>query len=96
MGILGSREREGEIKHKNGPNEGSKGLGFREDEKGTPFKGIKTNFKCETCILAKSQKHSYSCSLNKAISPFMLIHSDVWGPTPETGIHGLHMKQEGN
>ena len=47
--------------------------------------GFKSNFKCETCILEKSKKHSYSSSLNKAVFPFILIHSDVWGPVPETG-----------
>ncbi|XP_057517829.1 uncharacterized mitochondrial protein AtMg00300-like [Amaranthus tricolor] len=46
------------------------------------FIGLKTDFKCETCIRAKSHKHSYSTSLNRADLPFMLIHSDVWGPAP--------------
>lgn len=41
-----------------------------------------TKFKCEDCILAKSHRVSYSISLNKCEIPFMLIHSDVWGPTP--------------
>ncbi|XP_057522436.1 uncharacterized protein LOC130802433 [Amaranthus tricolor] len=46
------------------------------------FVGLKPAFKCETCILAKSHKHSYSNSLNKVDVPFMLVHSDVWGPAP--------------
>ena len=41
------------------------------------FVGLKTEFKCETCILAKSHKHSYSNSLNKVDMPFMLVYSDV-------------------
>ena len=39
--------------------------------------GFRLNYKCETCILAKSQKHSCSSSLNKTDLPFMLIHSDL-------------------
>ena len=39
-GVFGSREREGEDKPKNGPNEASENLGFGEDERGSPFKGI--------------------------------------------------------
>ena len=53
------------------------------------FVGLKTEFKCETCILAKSHKHSYSNSLNKGDMPFMLVHSDVWGPAPVVGLHGF-------
>lgn len=40
------------------------------------------DFKCDTCIKAKSQRVSYSVSLNKTNTPFALIHSDVWGPSP--------------
>ena len=53
------------------------------------FVGMKSEFKCETCILAKSHKHSYSNSLNKADMPFMLVHSDVWSPAPVVGLHGF-------
>ena len=31
-------------------------------------------FKCDTCILAKSHRVSYSTSLNKSDIPFTLIH----------------------
>ena len=41
-------------------------------------------FKYDTCIKAKSQRVSYSVSLNKTNTPFALIHSDVWGPSPIT------------
>ena len=34
-------------------------------------------FKCKTCILAKSHRASFSVSDSKAILPFDLIHSDV-------------------
>ena len=46
------------------------------------------DFKCETCILAKSHKNSYPSSINKTKFSFLLIHSDVWGPTPVVGLHG--------
>jgi hypothetical protein len=39
------------------------------------------DFKCDTCIKAKSQRVSYPVSLNKTNTPFALIHSDVWGPS---------------
>ena len=38
---------------------------------------LNLDFKCETCILAKSHKHSYPSSLNKSSLPFMIVHSDV-------------------
>ena len=44
------------------------------------------DFKCETCILAKSHCASFSTSLNKSDNLFTLIHSDVWEPSPMTTI----------
>ncbi|KAJ0042666.1 hypothetical protein Pint_18588 [Pistacia integerrima] len=41
-----------------------------------------SNFRCETCILAKSHRVSYPISLKKCETLFTLIHSDVWGPAP--------------
>ena len=38
---------------------------------------------CEACVLAKSHKQSYSPSHSHSSEPFVLIHSDVWGPAPE-------------
>ena len=43
-----------------------------------------SDFKCETCILAKSHRVSFPISLNKSDTPFALVHSDVWGPSPIT------------
>ena len=40
------------------------------------------DFRCETCILAKSHRVPYPISLKKCETPFTLIHSDVWGPAP--------------
>lgn len=39
--------------------------------------GSKIQFNGEACILAKSHRHSYSTSINRAKTPFVLIHSDV-------------------
>jgi hypothetical protein len=47
------------------------------------------DFKCETCIMAKSHKASYPLSLNKSMVPFDLIHSDVWGPAPVSTASGI-------
>ena len=46
------------------------------------------NFKCDTCILAKSHRASYPLSMNKSMIPFDLIHSDVWGPSLVTTSSG--------
>lgn len=47
------------------------------------------DFQCETCILAKSHRASFPLSLNKKDTPFALIHSDVWGPSPITTVSGF-------
>ena len=55
----------------------------------TLFIGINESvLRCETCVLAKSHRATYSPSFsNKSIIPFELIHSDVWGPSREpTGL----------
>ena len=46
------------------------------------------NFKCDTCILAKSHRVSYPLSMNKSMISFDLIHYDVWGPSPVTTSSG--------
>ena len=48
-----------------------------------------SGFKCDTCILVKSHRVSYSTSLNKSDIPFALIHSDVWGGSPITTSSGI-------
>ncbi|RVW89802.1 Retrovirus-related Pol polyprotein from transposon TNT 1-94 [Vitis vinifera] len=47
------------------------------------------DFQCETCILAKSHRASFPLHLNKKDTPFALIHSDVWGPSPITTVNGF-------
>ena len=48
------------------------------------------NFKCDTCILAKSHRAFHPLSMNKSVIPFDLIHYDVWGPSPITTSSGHH------
>jgi transposase InsO family protein len=53
------------------------------------FSGLdSSNLTCETCIKAKNHRVSYPTSSNKRATPFDLIHSDVWGPSPVTSICG--------
>ncbi|KAJ0666336.1 putative RNA-directed DNA polymerase [Helianthus annuus] len=40
---------------------------------------------CETCFLAKSHRHTFKPNNTKVDSPFLLIHSDVWGPAKVVG-----------
>ncbi|KAI5350197.1 hypothetical protein L3X38_003088 [Prunus dulcis] len=54
------------------------------------FSGFKDpDFTCDTCILAKSHRVPYPLSTNKYTTPFMLIHSDLWGPSPITAPSGV-------
>lgn len=48
-----------------------------------------SDFRCETCIQAKSHRVPYPIRLNKCETPFVLIHSDVWGPAPITSSSGI-------
>lgn len=43
-----------------------------------------SSFNCESCVLAKSHKHSYLSSTSHNREPFALIHTDVWGPSPNS------------
>ncbi|KAK1418160.1 hypothetical protein QVD17_27299 [Tagetes erecta] len=40
---------------------------------------------CETCVLAKSHRHTYKPNNTRVNVPFSLIHSDVWGPAEVIG-----------
>ncbi|KAJ0927704.1 putative RNA-directed DNA polymerase [Helianthus annuus] len=40
---------------------------------------------CETCVLAKSHRHTYKPNNTRVDLPFSLIHSDVWGPAEVIG-----------
>ena len=47
-----------------------------------------SSFQCEVCELAKSHRASFPLTLNKSLVPFMIIHSDVWGPSKVTTLGG--------
>ena len=41
-----------------------------------------SDFIFDTCMLVKSHRVPFPISLNKSDIPFVLIHFDVWGPSP--------------
>lgn len=43
---------------------------------------------CEACQFGKSKKLPFSKSLSHASSPFELVHTDLWGPSPLQSVHG--------
>ena len=49
-----------------------------------------SDFKCDICELAKSHLVPFPISMNKSPAPFMVIHSDVWGPANTSSLSGAH------
>ncbi|RVW83369.1 Retrovirus-related Pol polyprotein from transposon TNT 1-94 [Vitis vinifera] len=49
-----------------------------------------SGFRCDICELAKSHRVSFPLILNKSPFPFMVIHSDVWGPSKVPTLSGSH------
>ena len=47
-----------------------------------------SSFRCDVCELAKRYRALFPLSLNKSPVPFMVIHSDVWGPSKVTTFGG--------
>ncbi|KAJ9697399.1 hypothetical protein PVL29_009289 [Vitis rotundifolia] len=47
-----------------------------------------SGFRCDICELAKSHHASFPLILNKSPSPFMVMHSDVWGPSKVPTLSG--------
>ena len=47
-----------------------------------------SSFKCDFYELAKSHRASFPLTLNKSPIPFMIIHSDVWGPSKFATLDG--------
>jgi len=43
---------------------------------------------CDACEYAKHTRNSYPVSDNRSTTPFMTIHSDVWGPTQTVSLSG--------
>lgn len=48
------------------------------------FLNKSTCMKCETCVLAKNHRVSFNPSNTRVNSVFSLVHSDVWGPAPNS------------
>ena len=49
-----------------------------------------SSFKCDVCELAKIHRASFPLTLTKSPVPFMIIHSDVWGPSKFATLDGSH------
>jgi hypothetical protein len=47
-----------------------------------------SKFQCETCELAKHHRVSFSPSITKSDAPFVLVHTDVWGPSQVVSLSG--------
>ena len=47
-----------------------------------------SSFKCDVCELAKSHRASFLLTLTKSPVSFMIIHSDVWGPSKFATLDG--------
>jgi transposase InsO family protein len=47
-----------------------------------------SDFLCETCVMAKSHRAVYPLSNKKTDFPFSLVHTDVWGPAPQSTHNG--------
>ncbi|KAI0520436.1 hypothetical protein KFK09_007911 [Dendrobium nobile] len=48
------------------------------------LKNIPSDFHCISCRMGKSHKLKFNNSKSKTSKPFELIHSDVWGPIPQS------------
>ncbi|KAK3012380.1 hypothetical protein RJ639_012737 [Escallonia herrerae] len=47
-----------------------------------------SSFQCEVCELAKSHRVSFPLAFHKSPDPFMIRHSDVWGPSKVNSLGG--------
>ena len=47
-----------------------------------------SSFQCDVCELEKSHRDSFPLTLKKSPVPFMIIHSDVWGPSKFSTLDG--------
>ena len=45
---------------------------------------------CTHCLYGKIHNLPFPKCHSVASSPFELVHSDVWGPTPVTSVNGFH------
>ncbi|KAH0686950.1 hypothetical protein KY284_017503 [Solanum tuberosum] len=49
---------------------------------------IVESFHCDDCEIAKHKRTSFPISHKRCQTPFSLIHSDIWGPSPIPNISG--------
>ncbi|PKU81836.1 Retrovirus-related Pol polyprotein from transposon TNT 1-94 [Dendrobium catenatum] len=49
------------------------------------MKHVASDFHCISCHIAKSHKQKFNKRLTTSTKPFDVIHSDVWGPVPQSG-----------
>jgi hypothetical protein len=47
-----------------------------------------SKFQCETCELSKHHRVSFSHSINKSDALFVLVQTDVWGPSRVVSLSG--------
>ena len=47
-----------------------------------------SDLKCDICELAKSHRVPFPIRMHKSPIPFMVVHSDVWGPTKISSLNG--------
>ncbi|KAK8962854.1 hypothetical protein KSP40_PGU018853 [Platanthera guangdongensis] len=48
-----------------------------------------TPFQCDSCILGKQTRSSFSSHCTRSAAPFDLVHSDIWGPFKIPSISGF-------
>lgn len=51
-------------------------------------KSSSPHFFCKACQMAKIHRLPFNLSQNRATTPFNLVHSDVWGPSPLVSVNG--------
>jgi histone deacetylase 1/2 len=54
-----------------------------------PFGSKHTSF-CNACKLRKLHQSSFPSSSVKTTKPFEIVHSDVWGPSPQSSFEGFN------
>jgi Integrase core domain/GAG-pre-integrase domain/gag-polypeptide of LTR copia-type len=48
----------------------------------------KEEFRCTVCVRAKQVRSQYPVVEKHSTTPFEIVHSDIWGPSPVTSIFG--------
>ena len=53
-----------------------------------PFSDTSSPHTCTSCLKGKFTKLPFSVNASKSVTPFEVIHSDVWGPAPSVSLDG--------